>query len=171
MMCCSMTSSTSQGGAYVTCVMLMRQKIERTTHSRVHHQSWIEVDFTIGFKGVYFEERFLGVKSSLGSWLTSSVITLKPRASSNDTTRGGGESPPSIEECLSLMVLVTSAKLLADKTDNEVGGRPRVPTTWLLPSAEDMEEMEPLELGNERWWGGPMVWPVGGKWYQRSRTY
>ena len=167
MMCCSMTSSTSQGGSIChMCDANAAENRKDYTHSRVHHQSWIEVDFTIGFKGVYFEERFLGVRSSFGSWLTSSVITLKPRASSNDTTRGGGESPPSIEECLSLMVLVTSAKLLADKTDNEVGGRPRVPTTWLLPSAEDMEEMEPLELGNERWLGSPMVWPVGSKWYQ-----
>ena len=46
------------------------------------------------------------------------------------------------------MVLVTSARLLADKTDNEVGGRPRV-TFWPLSSVEDMDESEPLELCNE----------------------
>ena len=149
-----MCSLTSSKGTYVTCVKLMHHKMNTIYQ--------LEAFLSIGFNGVYFEDRFLGVRSSVGcSWLTSSVMTLKPRASSSETTRGGGESPPSMDECLSLMVLVTSTKLLADKTDNEVGGR-RVPTTtWLLllSSAEDREEMEPLELANERW-GGP-IWPVG----------
>ena len=153
--------------AYVSCVMLMQQKIEKDSLPFTPPHPSCEA-FPIGFNGVYFDDRFLDFvfrSPALASWLTSSVMTLKPRASSNETTRGGGDRPPSIEECLSLMVLVTSARLLADKTDNEVGGRPRVTLGCCccmpLPSAEDMEEMEPLELCNE--FRGGRMWPVGIK--------
>ena len=56
--------------------------------------------------------------------------------------------PPSAEECLPRIDLVTSAsaRLLADNTDIEVGGR-LVPT----PSFEDIEDIEPPELCNDLW--------------------
>ena len=112
----------------------------------------------IGFKGLYLEDKFVGLFSSSGglpilllSWLTNSVMTLKPLESSSETTRGGGERPPSRDECLSRMVLVTSAKDWLDKTEREVGGR-LVPTPIppLLPSLDEAEDIEPLELGRER---------------------
>ena len=78
---------------------------------------------------------------------TSSVIIFNPLESSMETTRGGGDSPPSVEEECTLfrIFLETSARLLADKTDNEVGGL-RVPT----PSFEDTDDIEPPELGKDR---------------------
>lgn len=75
-------------------------------------------------------------------------MTLNPLESSSETTLGGGDNPPSRDECRSLIVLVTSAKLVADRTDNEVGGR-RLPVLTLL-SFEDTEDNEPLELAKDR---------------------
>ena len=80
---------------------------------------------------------------------TSSVIIFNPLESSMETTRGGGDSPPSVEECLFRIFLETSARLLADKTDNEVGGR-REPTPAPTPSFEDTDDIEPPELGKDR---------------------
>ena len=107
---------------------------------------------------MYLEDKFVGLFLSSGglpilllSWLTNSVMTLKPLESSSETTRGGGERPPSRDECLSRMVLVTSAKDWLDRTEREVGGR-LVPTPIppLLPSLDEAEDIEPLELGRER---------------------
>ena len=78
---------------------------------------------------------------------TSSVIIFNPLESSMETTRGGGDSPPSVEECLFRIFLETSARLLADKTDNEVGGRLEPTPT---PSFEDTDDIEPPELGKDR---------------------
>ena len=109
--------------------------------------------FSIGFKGTYLEvicDEFCFSLSLLGklggAGSTNSVIIFMPRESSTEITLGGGVKPPSADECLSRIVLLTSARLLADKTDKEVGGR-LVPT---IPSFEDTEDMDPPELGKDR---------------------
>ena len=100
----------------------------------------------MGRKGTYFEVKCLVGFSISKFGSTNSVIIFNPLESSTDITRGGGLRP-SAEECLSRMVLVTSARLLADKTDNEVGGL-LLPTP--TPSLEDTDDIEPPELGKDR---------------------
>ena len=59
------------------------------------------------------------------------------------------------------MVLVTSAKLVADRTESEVGGR-FVPTAT-DPSLLETEDIEPpLELDKDLW-DGRSFWPATQK--------
>ena len=112
---------------------LMKFFLLYSTFNKIHIYFYFLL-FFIGRKGTYFEVNcfWLGGFSSelmaslleVGWGPTNSVIIFNPLESSIETTRGGGDSPPSVEEECTLfrIFLETTVRLLADKMDNEAGG-------------------------------------------------